>query len=203
MSLKTVYNDAIVDEAWRNSRVFIMGNNAQKGGGIASNADIVFPGNPKDYKLSVEKIWDTSVASIPESIKVNLFIGDSKYDDAILSNDNNWKHTFINLPFSKEELDAKGISYVIEEENLSNYKVVSEFNYVDDYNQTFTLTNYNYHQIEVEKKWNQSITNIPTSIKIYLLKDGERVKDGDGNDRFLELSNDNNWTRVFDNLDPI
>lgn len=203
MSLKTVYNDAIVDEAWRNSRVFIMGNNAQKGGGIASNADIVFPGNPKDYKLSVEKIWDTSVESIPESIKVNLFIGDSKYDDAILSNDNNWKHTFINLPFSKEELDAKGISYVIEEENLSNYKVISEFNYVDDYNQTFTLTNYNYHQIEVEKKWNQSITNIPTSIKIYLLKDGERVKDGDGNDRFLELSNDNNWTGVFDNLDPI
>lgn len=89
MSLKTVYNDAIVDEAWRNSRVFIMGNNAQKGGGIAFNADIVFPGNPKDYKLSVEKIWDTSVESIPESIKVNLFIGDSKYDDAILSNDNN------------------------------------------------------------------------------------------------------------------
>ena len=69
-------------------------------------------------------------------------------------------------------------------------------------NHRFTITNYPYSEIPVVKKWDESIEekDIPDSVKVYLLKDGKRVKDKDGNDRYVILSKDNGWKGNFDKL---
>ena len=69
-------------------------------------------------------------------------------------------------------------------------------------NHRFTITNYPYSEIPVVKKWDESIEekDIPDSVKVYLLKDGKRVKDKDGNDRYVTLSKDNGWKGNFDKL---
>ena len=69
-------------------------------------------------------------------------------------------------------------------------------------NHRFTITNYPYSEIPVVKKWDGSIEekDIPDSVKVYLLKEGKRVKDKDGNDRYVILSKDNGWKGNFDKL---
>lgn len=69
-------------------------------------------------------------------------------------------------------------------------------------NHRFTITNYPYSEIPVVKKWDESIeeNDIPDAVKVYLLKDGKRVKDKDGNDRYVILSKDNGWKGNFDKL---
>ena len=69
-------------------------------------------------------------------------------------------------------------------------------------NHRFTITNYPYSEIPVVKKWDESIEekDIPDSVKVYLLRDGKRVKDKDGNDRYVILSKDNGWKGNFDKL---
>lgn len=368
---KSVYLQAIYDaqtknEAWTNSKLFIMGNTALKGGGIGSNASIIPPTKPGDYEITINKKWHQSIPEDkkPDSIWVDLFIGDAKYGEVELSKDNGWTAKFENLPFTAEELIKKGIKYSIKERNDDFYSVVDEalkalevervfagekypedamasgwdtpphksmdykivfihkdkngnevsredikidykqdkekwtgivqdillgklknlknvkityYGYdkayepdpswaglgyngltadsnwwddkgpwheayilekedgtieiqlpylwtqymgnpdetTDDYakntngyrlnfvpNHRFTITNYPYSEIPVVKKWDKSIEekDIPDSVKVYLLKDGERVKDKDGNDRYVILSKENGWKGIFDRL---
>ena len=52
VALTNVYSDAYFNEAWTNSNVFVLGNEAQKGGGIGSNANIAVPGEKRINFLS-------------------------------------------------------------------------------------------------------------------------------------------------------
>ena len=359
---KSVYLQAIYDaqtknEAWTNSKLFIMGNTALKGGGIGSNASIIPPGKPGDYEITINKKWHESIPEDkrPESIWVDLLIGDAKYGEVELNAANDWTAKFKNLPFTAEELMEKNIKYSIKERNDDFYSVIDEafntleverifsgekypyneytnyydkpphkfmdykivfihkdkngneisredikINYnedkwsgiiqdmlmgkfkdlkeikityhsydkpykwdgiygldtdsnwyngdgwheayilekedgsveiqlpylwtmgfenpdgrTDDYyknttgyklnlvpNHRFSITNYPYSEIPVVKKWDRSIDekDIPDFIKVYLLKDGKRVKDKDGNDRCIVLSKENDWKGNFDRL---
>lgn len=87
VAVESHYTDATIAEAWKNSTVFIMGNEAQKGGGIGSNANLYFPGNPGDYKITIKKLWDehTNPIDIPSNLRVDVFIGDIKYGEVILN----------------------------------------------------------------------------------------------------------------------
>ena len=73
---------------------------------------------------------------------------------------------------------------------------------------TFTLTNYNWGELGVEKGWkNIKKEDIPDSIDIYLLLDGKRVIEGyddDGNPIYkkLTLNAEGEWKGIFKNLDP-
>ena len=72
----------------------------------------------------------------------------------------------------------------------------------------FTLTNYNWGELGVEKGWkNIEEKNIPDSIDIYLLLDGKRVIEGyaeDGNPIYkkITLTAEGEWKGSFKNLDP-
>ncbi len=361
ISLNAIYNDVLRDEAWKNSKFFIIGNSSQKGGGIGSNANIIAPGNPKDNSLTIKKLWDERVgsSSIPENIIVDIFIGNAKYSEVILSKDNDWTVVLENLPFSKEELETKGLKYVIKEEYLDKFVSVVKENYKpgfeekaltigverrfldfdnwgesydnpsrnpykkhtlnvvlkdetgtvvevlgrivlnaennwkgsltnnffylnnlnlaevvyygqDDYSasgweaypgfspysaeydinivknaegtyvvempylwiaklsnqyenaginiteceetilvhppeHSFTITNYPYYNIPVEKYWDPSIeeNDKPESIRVYLLNNGVRVKNEDGDFVYLDLTADNDWKGVFENVSPV
>lgn len=69
-------------------------------------------------------------------------------------------------------------------------------------NHRFSITNYPYSEIPVVKRWDKSIKekDIPDSVKVYLLKDGKRVKDKEGKDRYIILSKENEWKGNFDRL---
>lgn len=357
VTLEAIYDAQTKIEAWTNSKLFIMGNTALKGGGIGSNANTMPPGKPGNYEITINKKWHKSIPEDkrPGSIWVDLFIGDTKYGEVELNKANGWTAKFENLPFTAEELIKKGIKYSIKERNDDFYSVVDEvlntleverifagekypdnedaayydkpphkfmdykivfihkdkngnevsredikiryeddkwagivqdmligkfkdlkdvkityhsydkpykkngsygldtdsnwYNddgwheaYIlekedgsveiqlpylwtmylenpdgrtDDYyknttgyklnlvpNHRFTITNYPYSEIPVVKKWDKSIKekDIPDSVKVYLLKDGKRVKDKDGNDRYVILSKENGWKGNFDKL---
>ena len=366
VSLQAIYDAKTKNEAWTNSKLFIMGNTALKGGGIGSNASTTPPGKSGSYEITIDKKWHKSIPEDkrPGSIWVDLFIGDAKYGEVELSKANNWTAKFENLPFTAEELMKKKIKYSIKERNDDFYSVVDEalkalevervfagekypddamasgwdtpwhknmdykivfihkdkngnevsredikidykqdkekwtglvkdmiigkykdlknvkityygydkayepdsswaglgFNGLTDYsnwfdeegpwheayilekedgtveiqlpylwtqymgnpdgttddysqntngyrlnfvpNHRFTITNYPYSEIPVVKKWDKSINekDIPDSVKVYLLRDGKRVKDEDGNDRYIILSKENGWKGIFDRL---
>lgn len=69
----------------------------------------------------------------------------------------------------------------------------------------FTLTNYSFHDIPVEKSWHPSVgpNDISDAVTVYLLQDGVRVKDENGNDRYLVLRKEEGWQNVFDKLPPL
>lgn len=194
LNLKASYDKETTKEAWTNSNVFIIGNESERGGGLGSNADIFSPGNPHKNKVIIEKKWDKSIPEdkIPESIWVDVFIGDKKYAEVELGKSNNWMYQFKNLPFTSEELTKLSLKYNLKERTDDFYSVVTESD------KTF---------LEVERIWaNYNYTYDPKPsdvnhsekiIFIYKDKNGEEVSresikisnlEGDGK-RWTALSN--------------
>lgn len=73
---------------------------------------------------------------------------------------------------------------------------------------SFTLTNYNWGQLDVQKGWsNIKAQDQPESIDLYLLLDGKRILDGVDDQgkpiyRKLTLKADKGWKGSFDKLSP-
>ena len=128
LNLKSQYDAETIKEAWTNSNLFIIGNESDRGGGVGSNADIFSPGNPKNNKVIIEKRWDKSIPEdkISKNIWVDLYIGNAKYAEVELSKKNNWTYVFENLPFTSEELAAKGLKYKLKERSDDFYSVIEE-----------------------------------------------------------------------------
>ncbi|WP_019214104.1 Cna B-type domain-containing protein [Fenollaria massiliensis] len=195
INIKAQYDAKTKNEAWTNSSLFIMGNESDRGAGIGSNADIYSPGKPKNNKVIIEKKWDKSVPEdkIPKSIWVDLYIGDKKYAEVELSKKNNWIYMFENLPFTSEELAAKGLKYKLKERSDDFYSVIEESD------KTF---------LEVERIWaNYSSTIDPKPndanhsekiIFVYKDKNGKEIKRED-----IGISNlkkdGKKWTGLLNN----
>ncbi len=128
--LKAIYSEALIKEAWKNSKTFVLGNQARNGGGIGSNANITTPKDEGDYAIEVNKKWNERIAKkeIPDEIKADLFIvpldkdetyvkanygKDNslfKYGEITLSKENNW-HSRLDTNYfngaNKEEILKK------------------------------------------------------------------------------------------------
>ncbi|CAC9932589.1 LPXTG-motif protein cell wall anchor domain protein [Aedoeadaptatus coxii] len=160
--LKTVYNEALKAEAWRNSGAFILGNSASYGGGFGTNANHETPGDEGDVEFHFKKKWDEKIDKSEyenKDIHVDIFIvpldkdevyvrsqyGQDpdlyKYGEVVLNQGNNWqasfsKNAFSNytltkdngLPFTKEELKAKGYKYLVMERETDYATSVEETN---------------------------------------------------------------------------
>lgn len=195
LNLKAYYDEATTKEAWTNSNLFIIGNESDRGGGIGSNADIFSPGNPHNNKVIIEKKWDKSIPEdkIPESIWVNIFIGDKKYAEVELKKSNNWMYQFENLPFTSEELAKLKLKYKFKERTDDFYSLVTESDKT---------------QLEIERIWaNYNYTYDPKPndvnhsekiIFIYKDKNGEEVSRE--NIKISNLKGDGKrWTALLDN----
>ena len=92
--LRSVYSEDLIKEAWKNAKTFIMGNSANNGGGLGSNANLTTPKDEGDYAIEVNKKWDQSIdqEEIPKEIKADLFIvpldKDSEYVKTHYGTDN-------------------------------------------------------------------------------------------------------------------
>ena len=128
--LKAIYSEALIKEAWKNAKTFVLGNEANNGGGVGSNANITTPKDEGEYAIELNKKWDERIAKkdIPKDIKVDLFIVPTdkdekyvkanygkdnslfKYGEITLSKENNWHSRFDTNYFNganKEEILKK------------------------------------------------------------------------------------------------
>lgn len=142
IKVKTIYNDNLIKEAWKNSDTFVLGNRAANGGGIGSNANL---DTPSQNKLKFHKKWDSSFDVIPEkSIEVDIYLVPKdkdevylrkyfgkdpslfKYGEAVLSEENNWQFEFDSNELSNKKLDAKGYKYLVIEKGDKYFTEVTE-----------------------------------------------------------------------------
>ena len=82
--LKALYSQALIEEAWKNSETFVLGNRARNGGGLGSNANLITPEDKGDYQMEFRKKWDSSVDQYhaPTTVRVDLFIVPTDKDAA-------------------------------------------------------------------------------------------------------------------------
>ena len=145
----------------------------------------------KSTSFSVEKKWvlDEHLATNkPDKVTVSVLKNGVKDDNltVVLSQANDWKASFSNLP--KEGADGKEIVYTVSEEELAGFKAAISGT---DENK-FTITNYNGGNvvIPVTKKWKGSGAH-PDHLNVQLWADGEKVAT-------YTLNEANAWQHSFD-----
>ena len=115
---------------------------------------------------------------------------DEEVDSAVLSDSNNWKHTFKDMyEFYIEDGENPVIyKYYVKEVNVAGYDTAI----TGDQNEGFVVTNTSTEKISipVEKKW---VGEAAASTKVKLFADGLEVGE-------TELNEANNWKHVFAGL---
>ena len=136
-------------------------------------------------EISVKKEW---VGPAQESITIRLFADGIELDDATLSEETSWKHTFTELPKYDSD-DGHAIQYDIKEDPLEGY----EPHYQVDEEQGYIITNTitGKVSIPVSKVWIGPATE---SIVVNLLADKTKVAEA-------ELNEENGWKHTFENLE--
>lgn len=154
--------------------------------------EVVVTNKKPTVKVEGEKTWDDADnqdGKRPESITIRLFkqVGETKteVDHKIVTMEDGWKWSFTDLP--KYE-GGEEITYTITEDSIDGY--TTEVNGYDVTN-THEPSKIN---INVTKVWKNTST-YPESVTIKLLADS--VDTG----KTLELTEENNWTGTFKDLD--
>ncbi len=145
----------------------------------------------KSTSFSVEKKWvlDPKLATNkPDNVTVSVLKNGVKDDNltVVLSQENDWKASFSNLP--KEDADGKEIVYTVSEEELAGFKAA--ISGTDE--NGFTISNYNGSRvvIPVTKIWKGNGTH-PDHVNVQLFADGEKVAT-------YTLNEANAWQHSFD-----
>ena len=157
---------------------------------------------PEQTSVNVNKVWNDNNNQDgvrPNEIQVQLVkeVGGQKteLEDKIitLSDDNQWKGTFDNLPVYE---NGEKITYSVKEITISGYSV----NITQNSENNFTITNTHtpgVTSVNINKVWddqNDQDGLRPDSIEVELLKNGEPT----GN--IITLSEENHWTGTFNDL---
>ena len=184
-------------------KVIIEGNySATRGAGIGSNGTIKFGKDAPTTEVSVEKKWndnDDEKKVRPVSITVKLIANyegkEYKVDSVVLNKDNNWKHTFKDLPTVN---DNNTITYTVKEETVTGYK--SELSGSESEGYTITNTpeepEKETKEIKVSKVWDTSDKKaFAKEIKVVLIKNDKKTE------KTLTLNAENDWQGSFENLD--
>ncbi len=157
---------------------------------------------PEQTSVNVNKVWNDNNNQDgvrPDEIQVQLVkeVGGQKteLEDKIitLSDDNQWKGTFDNLPVYE---NGEKITYSVKEITISGYSV----NITQNSENNFTITNTHtpgVTSVNVNKVWddqNDQDGLRPDSIEVELLKNGEPTG------TIITLSEENHWTGTFNDL---
>ena len=139
--------------------------------------------NTIDGKVSipVTKKW---IGKEAESATIRLLADGQEVANITLNAENNWQHTFTNMPKYK---DGKLITYTVTEDTIAGYTTAITG---DATNYVVTNTNTKKIDIPVAKTW---VGPEGTSAEIILSKDGTEI------DR-VTLNAANNWTHTFTGL---
>ena len=141
--------------------------------------------------INVTKEWndsDDQDGIRPGSVTVELFADGVKVNETVLSEDNKWNASFVELPAYK---DGKEIVYTLGEVKVDGYDVS-----VNETNGSFVITNTHVPEvlnITVNKVWNDSDDQDgvrPDGVTVYLLADGVKVNE-------TTISAKDGWTFTF------
>jgi len=146
--------------------------------------------------IDASKVWDDNNNQDgyrTDSVKFNLMNGEEVVDSVVLSEDNDWTHTFTVPKYDTE----KEIQYtVIEETVVSEYDDPKTDGNIEE---GFTITNTHKPEetsVTVTKEWEDADNQDgvrPNSITVRLLADGEEVQT-------IILSEVNKWTSEINEL---
>ncbi|UUV99534.1 Cna B-type domain-containing protein [Vagococcus luciliae] len=146
---------------------------------------------PEMTQVKGEKHWDDANnqdGKRPTSIEVNLLANGKVIETKTVTEKDNWKYDFTNLP--KYE-SGKEINYTVTEDTVSGYSTsIDGTDITNHYTPGKT-------SVTVTKRWedNQDKNNTrPTSIKVQLYADGKK------SGKAVELNEDNHWTYTWDKL---
>ena len=141
-ALKAVVSDEAVELARSQAKLWIIGNQAQRGGGIGSNGAADLGEQDKDYTLQVKKVWEGGTPADGASVTVYLMIGSHRLDPVVLSAENDWTASFTDLP-APDSLtgDLAGVEYAVVEDPVpAGYEVSYSEAVVDEENRIITIT---------------------------------------------------------------
>ena len=148
-----------------------------------------------EVKVSID--WDDTEnreGFRPESVTVHLLKDNNECEAIVLSNSNNWTHTWANL--QKYE-NATEIDYTVTEDAVANYS--TQITKATDGTFTYTVTNsreLEVTEVKVSIVWvdeNNREGFRPESVTVHLMKDNNECE-------AIELSNSNDWTHTWANL---
>ncbi len=119
---------------------------------------------PTEYLTEVEavKIWEdnnNADGNRPSSIYLQLKKGDALVDEALVTEEEGWKHTFTGLP--KYEADGTEISYTVEERevNAGELKLYDKKIEGNTITNTYKLTDESIKNPKIEKTGTKAITS--------------------------------------------
>ena len=186
VALKSVMSEDVYNLGGGQTSLTISGNTAPLGGGIGANGGVVI-GKSESINIPVEKVWENPRIPHPNKVKVNLKNGDTVIDSITLSESNDWKGVFSNLP----QRDASGsvIDYTVAEDPVEGYSSKVS----GDAERGFTVTNASTAKVSVpvEKKW---VGPAAEKATVRLLADGKDAGQS------IELNESNNWKGSFEGL---
>lgn len=131
--------------AERAAKLIVEGNTAEsRGGGIATNSQIVIGLENQDKTITVNKVWSGS-STYPDSLDVTLVQIDAEgnqveLETVTLNKDNGWSATFTDLPAFYLSTDGKqcDYSYTVTEEAVAGWSGSTE---ISQDGLVITLTN--------------------------------------------------------------
>ena len=151
--------------------------------GDMENGFTVTNTNTEKISVPVKKVW---VGKEADSATIKLLADGTEKERVTLTKDDNWEHTFSNLP--KYADDGHEIQYTVKEDAITNY----DSSITGDMGNGFTVTNTNTEKISVpvKKVW---VGKEAGSATIKLLADGAEKES-------VTLTKDDNWKHTFSNL---
>ena len=212
--LKTIIDQDAKDRAKSWARLIITKNQSPRGGGIGSNGGVEF-GTPEKTEVKVSKEWkDAEGKDLDEASKITVkvqlvgSVGNERFNvgqPAELNADNQWTHTFKDLPKTKT-VDGQQVEvqYSVEELSIEGFTSTVSGNAKDG----FTITNVQNLptetvEVKVSKEWKDAEgKDLDEASKITVKV---QLVGSVGNERFnvgqpAELNADNQWTHTFKDL---
>lgn len=153
--------------------------------GDMENGFTVTNTNTEKISVPVKKVW---VGKEAGSATIKLLADDTEKKSVTLTKDDNWTHTFSNLP-KYDENDGHEIVYTLDEVKVEGYN--TGISGTADTGFTITNTITGKISVPVTKKWVGTATD---SITVSLYADGKKIDS-------QELSKDNNWQYTFKDLE--
>ncbi len=118
-ALKAFVSDNAIKLAQAQAKLYIIGNHAERGGGIGSNGAAILGEQHRDYTLRVIKEWGAETPQVGKTeVTVFLKIGDVVLDSIKLNEGNNWTAEFTQLP---DPVSLGSLEYAVIESPVAGF----------------------------------------------------------------------------------
>ena len=151
--------------------------------GDMENGFTVTNTNTEKISVPVKKVW---VGKEADSATIKLLADGTEKESVTLTKDDNWEHTFSNLP--KYADDGHEIEYTVDEVHIDDYSTTISGTAATGFNITNTILEK--RSIHVMKKW---IGSEGTGATIHLFANGHEVDS-------VTLNSGNQWEHTFEGL---